>query len=109
MPLFRRTDGDLVRNVPAVRAIMPYLMRGRNESAVLHDAAYEIARTRAWLKDYNRAHPGERATLFHLFAYACARALHARPDLNRFVSGGRLYGRREVSVAFVAKLRMDDA
>ena len=107
MPLFRRSDGQAIRGLPAVRRIMPYLMRGRNESAVLHDAVYEIARARAWLKEYNRAHP-DRATLFHLFAYACARALALRPDLNRFVSGGRLYRRREVSVAFVAKLRMED-
>ncbi len=107
MPLFRRSDGDLVRNVPPIRAIMPYVMRGRNESAVLHDALHEIAGTRAWLKAYNRAH-SDRATLFHLFAYACARALHLRPELNRFVSGGRIYQRREVSFSFAVKPAMED-
>lgn len=107
MPLFRRTDGDLVRNVPPIRGIMPYLMRGRNESVVLHDALHEIGGTRAWLKAYNRAHP-DRATLFHLFAYACARALHLRPELNRFVSGGRIYQRRDVSFSFAVKPAMED-
>jgi hypothetical protein len=38
MPLFRRPDGKRVRDVPPIRAIVPYLMRGRNESAVHHDA-----------------------------------------------------------------------
>ena len=38
MPLFRRPDGDLVRDLPPVRAIVPYLMRRRNESAVYHEA-----------------------------------------------------------------------
>jgi hypothetical protein len=108
MPLFRRPDGDLCRNESPVRRLTPYLMRGRNESAVLHDAVYDLRRTRAWLKDYNRAH-AQRATLFHLFAYACACALHARLGLNRFVSGGRIYQRRGVSVAFVAKVEMSDA
>jgi hypothetical protein len=102
VPLFRRPDGDLVRDVPPMRAVMPYLMRGRNESAVYQDSAYDLGRTRAWLRAFNRAHP-DRATLFHLFAYACARALHLRPDLNRFVSGGRLYQRREVSFSFAVK------
>ncbi|HEY6004274.1 MAG TPA: 2-oxo acid dehydrogenase subunit E2 [Anaeromyxobacter sp.] len=102
MPLFRRPDGKRVRDVPPIRAIMPYLMRGRNESAVYHDATYDIGGTRAWLKAYNRAHP-HRATLFHLFAWACARALHERPELNRFVSGGRLYQRNEVVFSFAVK------
>jgi hypothetical protein len=107
MPLFRRPDGDLCRGEAPVRLVMPYLMRGRNESAVLHDSVYDLRRTRPWLRAYNRAH-ADRATLFHLFAYACACALHARPALNRFVSGGRLYQRRGVSIAFVAKVEMKD-
>ncbi|HEY6100177.1 MAG TPA: 2-oxo acid dehydrogenase subunit E2 [Anaeromyxobacter sp.] len=102
MPLFRRPDGQRVRGVPPIRAIMAYLMRGRNESAVYHDALYDVGRTRTWLKGYNRAHP-DRATLFHLFAWACARALHERPELNRFVAGGRLYQRNEVAFSFAVK------
>ncbi len=34
MPWFRRSDGDLVPDLPPMRRIMPYVMRGRNESAV---------------------------------------------------------------------------
>jgi hypothetical protein len=107
MPLFRRPDGTRARDVPPIRAVMAYLMRGRNESLVLHDTLYDIGRTRVWLKAYNRAH-AEHATLFHLFAYACARALHERPELNRFVSGGRLYQRNEVAFAFAVKPEWHD-
>jgi hypothetical protein len=108
MPAFRRPDGMPCRDVPPVRRIMPYLMRGRNESAVYHETLYDICRTRRWLKAYNRTH-AQRATLFHLFVYACAQALHARPGLNRFVSGGRLYQREEVTISFAAKQEMSDA
>lgn len=107
MPLFGRSDGDLVRGEGAVRRIMPYLMRGRNESAVLHETVYRVGAARAWLRAYNRSHP-RRATLFHLLAYACAQALHERPRLNRFVSGGRIWQRRGVQVAFVAKKEFRD-
>jgi pyruvate/2-oxoglutarate dehydrogenase complex dihydrolipoamide acyltransferase (E2) component len=107
MPLFGRNDGDLVRGEGPVRRIMPYLMRGRNESAVLHETTYRVTAARAWLRAYNRTHP-RRATLFHLLAYACAQALHARPRLNRFVSGGRIWQRRGVQVAFVAKKEFRD-
>jgi len=107
MPLFRRADGDLLRDLPPVRGIVPYLMRRRNESAVYHEARYDVGRARQWLRAYNRSH-AERATLFHLLLYACTRALHLRPGLNRFVSGGRVYARRGVSIAFAAKREMRD-
>ena len=107
MPLFRRPDGVLCRGLPPVRLIVPYLMRGRNESAVYHEKVYDLTRTRPWLRAYNRSHQ-DRATLFHLFLYACARALQQRPGLNRFVAGGRLYQRRGVSISFAAKKEMKD-
>jgi hypothetical protein len=107
MPLFRRTDGEPVPDLPAVRRLMPYLLRSKAESVVLHDVVYDLSRARPWLKAYNLAHP-DRATLFHLFAYACTRALQLRPGLNRFVAGGRIYQRNEVSFAFVAKQEMSD-
>jgi hypothetical protein len=86
---------------------MPYLMRGRNESAVFHDTTFRVAAARAWVKAYNRTHR-PRATLFHLLAYGCAAALRDRPRLNRFVSGGRLYQRRGVSISFVVKREFTD-
>jgi pyruvate/2-oxoglutarate dehydrogenase complex dihydrolipoamide acyltransferase (E2) component len=107
MPLFRRPDGELVRGESAVRRAMPYLMPGRNESAVFHDTVFRIAAARAWLRAYNRSH-AHRATLFHLLAYACGVALRARPRLNRFVSGGRIYQRRGVTLSFVTKMEFTD-
>lgn len=107
MPLFRRHDGDLVRGDSPMRRIMPYLMPSRNGSLVLHDSVFQIVETRGWLKAYNRTHE-EHATLFHLLAYAAAQALHERPALNRFVSGGRIYQRRGVQVSFVVKKELKD-
>src|SRR3990172_267588 len=107
MPVFRRHDGDLVCGEPPMRRIMPYLMPGRNESIILNDSAFRIEETRAWLKAYNRAHE-EHATLFHVLAYAVGQALHARPELNRFVSGGHLYQRRGVQISFVVKKGLSD-
>jgi len=104
MPLFRRSDGTLLRDVPPVRRLMPYLMRGRNESVVYHEYVLDLTRTTPWLKAYNEARPdGPRATLFHLFLWGCARALHERPGLNRFVNNGRIYERKGVHLSFAAK------
>jgi hypothetical protein len=108
MPLFGRSDGDVVRDEGPVRLIMPYLMRRRNESAVYQQSLYRVAGARAWLRAYNRAHRGHPATLFHLVAYGCAVAFHQKPRLNRFVAGHRIWQRRGVSIAFVAKTEMTE-
>lgn len=107
MPLFRRSDGDLVRGEASVRRIMPYLMRRRNESCVYQETVYRVDAARAWLRAYNLSHQ-PRATLFHLVAYATAVAMAERPRLNRFVAGGRLYQRRGIFLAFVVKTAFRD-
>ena len=107
MPLFGRPDGDLVRDLPPVRRIMPYIMRGRNESAVYHKSLYDLGRALEWLERYNASHE-RKATFFHLFLFAVARALHERPGLNRFVSGGHVWQRRGVWLSFAAKKAFAD-
>src|SRR4051812_32258853 len=97
MPLFRRPDGDLVKNESPVRAIMPYVMRGRNECVIYHDAIYDISKARAFLRAFNHQHEREQpATLFHLFMWGSAQILADRPGLNRFVSGSRIYQRKGI-------------
>ena len=106
MPLFSRSDGRLIRDGAPSRVLMPYLMRGRNESIVLHEALYDLTKTRPWLKAFNRAKPPQPATLFHLFLWACGYGGHRLPGMNRFVSGGRLYQREGVWLSFAAKREM---
>jgi hypothetical protein len=109
MPLFRRPDGELVKNESPVRSIMPYIMRGRNESIIYHEAWYDITKARAFLRAFNHEHDRDQpATLFHLFMWACAQTLADRPGLNRFVSGGRMYRRKGIFVTFAAKKEIAD-
>jgi hypothetical protein len=106
-PLFHRPDGDLVTDESNVRKMMPYLMRGRNESAVYHEQNCDITKARAWLRIYNQKHE-QSATLFHLILFAVARGFHERPGINRFVSGRHLYQRKHVDFSFAAKKSMSD-
>ena len=109
MPLFRRCDGELVKDIDPIRRMMPLVIRGRNESIIYHTTQWEIAKARMWLRNYNRAR-GDKApaSLFHLVAYASARVLRARPGLNRFVSGGSIYQRTGVWLSFAAKTHFTD-
>ena len=107
MPIFRRPDGDLVKDESFVRRMIPYLMRGRNEAAIYHDEVVDLTQFRPWMRDYNRSHPDNAITLFHVILYGIAKGLFARPGMNRFVSGGRIYQRRGVYLSFAAKKKFD--
>jgi len=107
MPLIPRHDGDLVRGLAPMRRIMPFLLRRRNESLVFQETTYRADALCNWLDRYNQQHP-VHATAFEVLIYACAQALLARPELNRFVSGGRIYQRRGVQISFVIKRSMTD-
>jgi hypothetical protein len=106
MPLFSRPDGDLVRDVPPYRRMMPLLMRTRNESTVYFEQHIDIGPARAFLKQKNAEAAGEKLTLMHLLMHAIVRTLHERPRLNRFTSGGRVYQRRGIWLSFSAKKAM---
>lgn len=104
--MFRRRDGTPAEVAP-YRRIMPFLMRGRNESAVYFEQQLDMARVGPWLDGWN-ARTGQRATVFHLVLHAIAGVLHERPRLNRFVVGRRIYDRRGVFLTFAAKKAMHD-
>ena len=106
MPIFSRPDGYALALSP-MRRLMPYLMRGRNESAVYYEQSLDLTRTVPFIRAWNREH-AEPLTLFELVIAACGRALYARPGLNRFVSGGRIYQRQSVEVAFAVKRAFRD-
>jgi len=105
MPLFRRPDGDLVQDVPAYRRAMQLMMRRRNESSVLFEQRIDA---RPALEMMSTWQSPTKLTFFHLVVRAIVRALAERPRLNRFTSGGRLYQRRGIWVAFSAKKAMND-
>jgi len=108
MSWWRRSDGDLVRDLPLNRQVMPYLMPGRNESVYYFDIDLALHRTDAWLRDYNAAHPDNPADVFHLALWGIRECMTRYPTMNRFVAGGRIYQRREIVFSFAVKQRLQE-
>lgn len=108
MPPWGRKDADLVRDVPAYRRIMPFIMRTRTESAVHFEQSLDAGPGLAFLEAWNAAHE-QRISFLHLVLWALAQTLHERPRLNRFTMGRRLWQRRGVFISFSAKKALDDA
>lgn len=109
MPMFSRSDADLVPDVHPVRRIMPFVMPTRNESAVLCAEQVLAESATDFLAKVNATRPPDRpATLFHMVLRALALTMHDRPRANRFVAGGRYYQRRGVWLAFSGKRGMSE-
>src|SRR5438876_815447 len=94
--LWRRPDGELVRDLPPTKGIVPYLMRGRNESAVYFEQQVAMRHADAYIREFNVAHPDTPITIQHLLMWAIAQILEQHPTMNRFVVGGRLYQRNDI-------------
>lgn len=103
-----RTDAKPARDVPPYRRLMPYLMRGANESAVYFDLPVDVSLTRTFITSFNAGHPDTRITLFHVVLWAAVQTLHRRPRLNRFIAGNRIWERDGIWISYSAKKRLDD-
>ena len=101
--LWRRSDGELVRDLPPTKGIVPYLMRGRNESAVYFEQQIAMRHADAYIREFNVAHPDTPITIQHLLMWAIAQILEQHPTMNRFVVGGRLYQRKDIWFTYSAK------
>lgn len=105
MGIRRRWDGILIKGLPGFRKINPYVMRGRNESAVYYADEIIMDNALAYIRDYNsRRKPGQKAiSMFHVVLAAVVRTIALRPQANRFVSGRLIYQRRAIETSFVVK------
>jgi hypothetical protein len=107
MPLWSRADGTLAKDVPAYRRIMPFLMRGKNESAAYFEQEIVLDRAQGFIEAWN-ARSSRKISFFHLYMWAVAQTMAARPRLNRFVAGSRIYDRKGIWVSYSAKKKMSD-
>jgi len=103
---WKRSDDDLVRDVPDLRRIMPYVMRTRGESTVYFEQRVDVGNAERFVRAFNEAHPETRTTVFHVLLWASRQGLAEFPNINRFVAGGRLYQRKGIWISYSAKQRM---
>lgn len=106
--LFTRPDGTLCNDVAPVRRIMPFIMKGRNESAVYFEQWIDLTKTQAFIDRWNAEHPERKITVFHIFLYAVVKGLESRPRLNRFVMGSKIWQRDGIWLSYAAKKKMED-
>lgn len=103
----RRPDAHAAANVPTYRRLMVASLPRRMDAVVFLRVDIDVEPTLAWL-DAHEAAGGPPVSLFQVVLAAVARTLHERPEMNRFVKGGRLWQREEVALTFAVKRRFAD-
>ena len=104
---WRRSDGELVRGLPNTRRVMPYLMRGRNESAVFFEYDVKLPKTDAFVRSWNQANPTLQIDVFHVFVWAMRDAFERNPSVHRIVAGGRFYDRKGIWFSYAVKSKLE--
>lgn len=98
-----RVDGRRIRDPGPFHAILPFLMRGRNESAVYYSKDIEVDAAVRYVHRRNSESGEHRFSLFGLILSAAAQTFILKPRLNRFVHGRSLYERNSLKFSFIVK------
>jgi hypothetical protein len=102
-----RRDGIYLKDLASFKKFLPWIMPGINQSAVYFRSQVDLKKTVPFVQAWNEK--GGQLTLFQVLAAALLRVGLEIPAMNRFVSGRRIYERRERSVAFTMKAGDGDA
>jgi hypothetical protein len=108
-----RPDGTLLRDVQPYRRVLNHISNAPHDSWVLYDSYVNAEPLLAYVADSKRhtaagAAPVEHCDVIHCVIAAAGIALHATPELNRFVAGRRLYQRSSCAISFATKRKRMD-
>jgi hypothetical protein len=92
-----RADGICLKQTHPYRKLMPFVMRTRNESLVYFDIDVPAEPILLFMKE----HPKIGVT--QCVVGAMAHTIQKHPELNRFISGRRLYQRKDLIISFSMK------
>ena len=104
--LKKRPDGRLVKSVPPIMKIMPYIMKTRTDSMNMYDDAFDCNVWDAYIKE--KEAEGIKMSYMHILIAGVVRMIALRPQLNRFIMNGRVYTRHKIYVSFVVHPKLCD-
>jgi hypothetical protein len=102
----KRSDGILIKDIDPYAMLVPYVMRGRNESAVYYSKSIDVTPALEYLGQ--RKEHGEYITVFNLIIAAIKRTVYERPKLNRYIAGRRVYQHKNFEAIYIVKRSLTD-
>ena len=100
-----RREGRRIRGLDPIFNLIPYIMRERNDACNSFTDALDVTDIDLWLREKRTA--GYKGLgMLHLFIAAYVRTIAYCPGLNRFISGQRIYNRKDIQVIMSVKREM---
>lgn len=100
-----RKEGRLLRSLNPFYRIMPYIMVKKNDACNQFTDAVEISDAERWLRE-KRTEGYKGIGMLHIFIAAYVRTIAHCPGLNRFISGQKIFARRNIEVVMTVKRNM---
>lgn len=101
----RFKEGRRIRTLPIMNALMPYIMKHRNDALNYFSDSIDITNAEEYIAE-KRKQGMENFSIMHLFIAAYVRAVSEKPGINRFVRGQRIYARNNIEVMLTIKKQM---
>lgn len=103
---YRRKDGKLIdKEIATYNRMIPYLMRGRNESIITLQESLIMTDTLKFISN-RRDETGKKLyNYFDIMIAAAMKTIEEYPHMNRFIMGRHYYQRNELNCAFVIKTK----
>jgi len=101
-----RSDGYKVRTINPMNKMMPYIMPMRCDACNTYADMFDVSKTDKFCRQ--KVKEGKtNFTFLHIMIAAYVRAISQRPALNRFVSGQKIYARKDIQIVMAVKKTMD--
>ena len=100
-----RSDGRRIRTLDPIGSLSPFLMKTRVGSSNYIADSVEISNMERYIRR-KRQEGYKNFGVMHVFLAAYVRTISQRPAINRFISGQRVYARKNIEVAMTIKKEM---
>lgn len=103
-----RRDGYYLKDIDSMHVIMPYVMPHRCANEAVVGEIVDITAINDYITEKNSHNPDFKYTWFHVICAALSKTIILRPKMNYFISGYRMYERKDIEVAFTVKRKFED-
>ena len=100
-----RLEGRRLRTLPPYNAMMPFIMKSRNDACNYLSDSVEITEAERFLR-LKRLHGYPGMGILHLFVAAYVRVASQYPGINRFVAGQRIFARNNIVFVMTIKTEL---
>lgn len=97
----KRSDGTRIRDLDPFVQMVPHIMERRSEATNYGKRTFLTEPIDKYLHEANQQ--GLKLSYLHVFIAGCVRVLAERPQLNRFIMGGRYYQRKNICISMAVK------